>query len=91
MTTQGGYTGIKITVNVPKNARKEKTANAFLGDSVVNFAAPVISVTISIDNGSIEGSKFSRNVGLASAVRGAVFVDHPEKDGEKLLVVEHLH
>ena len=87
MTTQGGYTGIKITVNVPKNARKEKTANAFLGDSVVNFAAPVISVTISIDNGSIEGSKFPRNVGLASAVRGAVFVDHPEKDGEKLLVV----
>ena len=87
MTTQGGYTGIKITVNVPKNARKEKTANAFLGDSVVNFAAPVISVTISIDNGSIEGAKFPRNVGLASAVRGAVFVDHPEKDGEKLMVV----
>ena len=87
MTTQGGYTGIKITVNVPKEFRKEKTSNAFMGDSVVNFTAPIISVTISIDDGSIEGSKFPRNVGLASAVRGAVFVDDPEHEGEKLLVV----
>jgi len=87
MTTQGGYTGIKITVNVPKEFRKEKTSNAFMGDSVVNFAAPIISVTISVDDGSIEGSKFPRNVGLASAVRGAVFVDDPEHEGEKLLVV----
>ena len=87
MTAQGGYTGIKITVNVPKDARKEKTSNAFMGDSVVNFAAPVISVTISIDDGSIEGSKFPRNVGLNSAVRGAVFVDDPEHEGEKILVV----
>ena len=87
MTTQGGYTGIKITVNVPKEFRKEKTSNAFMGDSVVNFAAPIISVTISVDDGSIEGSKFPRNVGLASAVRGAVFVEDPEHEGEKLLVV----
>ena len=87
MTTQGGYTGIKISVNVPKKARVEKTANAFMGDSVINFAALSISVTISIDDGSIDGSQFPRNVGLASAVRGAVFVDDPENEGEKLLVV----
>ena len=87
MTTQGGYTGIKITVDVPKNAREEKTPNAFQGDSVVNYAAPVISVTISVDDGSIEGSQFPRNIGLASAVRGAVFVDDPDNEGEKLLVV----
>ncbi|MBO4436673.1 MAG: hypothetical protein J5791_07300 [Fibrobacter sp.] len=87
MTTQGGYTGIKITVNVPKNARKETTANAFMGDSVVNFAAQTISVTISIDDGSIEGGKFPREIGLNSAVRGAVFVDDPENEGEKILVV----
>ena len=87
MTTQGGYTGIKISVNVPKKARKEKTANAFMGDSVINFAALSISVTISIDDGSIDGSQFPRNVGLASAVRGAVFVDDSENEGEKLLVV----
>ena len=86
-TTQGGYTGIKIAVNVPKNARTEKTANSFMGDSVVNFGAQKISVTISIDDGSIDGSQFPRNIGLASAVRGAVFVDDPENDGEKLLVV----
>ncbi len=86
-TTQGGYTGIKVKVNVPKKARIEKTANAFMGDSVVNFGAQKISVTISIDDGSIDGSQFPRNVGLASAVRGAVFVDNPEKEGEKLLVV----
>lgn len=87
MTTQGGYTGIKIAVNVPKGARTEKTANSFMGDSVVNFGAQKISVTISIDDGSIDGAAFPRNIGLASAVRGAVFVDNPEKDGEKLLVV----
>ena len=87
MTTQGGYTGIKIKVNVPKKARVEKTANAFMGDSVVNFGAQKISVTISIDDGSIDGAQFPRNVGLASAVRGGVFVDDPEKEGEKLLVV----
>ncbi|OWV10936.1 FG-GAP-like repeat-containing protein [Fibrobacter sp. UWB5] len=87
MTTQGGYTGIKIAVNVPKGARVEKTSNSFMGDSVVNFGAQKISVTISIDDGSIDGAEFPRNIGLASAVRGAVFVDDPEKDGEKLLVV----
>ena len=86
-TTQGGYTGIKISVAIPKNARKEKTSNAFMGDSVVNFASTVISVTISVDDGSIEGSKFPRNVGLASVVRGAVFVDDPENEGGKILVV----
>ena len=87
MTTQGGYTGIKITVNVPKGARKEKTSNAFMGDSVLNFVAPIISVTISIDDGSIEGSRFPRNVGLNSAVRGAVFVEDPEHEGQKIIVV----
>ena len=87
MTTMGGYTGVKITVNVPKDAREEKTANAFMGDSVVNFAAQTISVTISIDDGSIEGGKFPREIGLNSAVRGAVFVDDPENEGEKILVV----
>ena len=87
MTTMGGYTGIKVTVDVPKNAREEKTANAFQGDSVINYAAPVISVTISIDDGSIEGGKFPREIGLNSAVRGAVFVDDPENEGEKILVV----
>ena len=86
-TTQGGYTGIKISVNVPKDARIEKTSNSFMGDSVVNFGAQKISVTISIDDGSIDGSQFPRDIGLASAVRGAVFVDDPENDGEKLLVV----
>jgi outer membrane protein assembly factor BamB len=54
---------------------------------VVNFGAQKISVIISIDDGSIDGSQFPRDIGLASAVRGAVFVDDPENDGEKLLVV----
>jgi len=94
-TSQGGYTGIKITVDVPKDAREEKTPNAFQGDSVVNYAAPVISVTVSVDDGSIEGSEFPLNIGLAGAVRGAVFVDAPDvvyvgnekHEDEKLMVV----
>ncbi|MCF0221744.1 MAG: hypothetical protein HUK19_05580 [Fibrobacter sp.] len=87
MTTQGGYTGIRIEVSVPKDARVEKTSNAFMGDSVVNFAAPVITVKVSIDDGSLKNSKFPRNVGLTSAVRGAVFIEDPENDGEKAIVI----
>lgn len=86
-TTMGGYTGIKITVKVPKNARKEKTFDAFMGDSVVNFAAPIISVTVSIDDGSIDGSKFPREIGLNTAVRGAVFLKNPEKEDEQIVVI----
>ena len=85
-TTQGGYTGIKISVEVPKNARIEKTANAFMGDSVVNFASPVIRVTISIDDGSIENSKFPKNAGLETAVRGAVFVNYEDDETGKAIV-----
>ena len=85
-TTQGGYTGIKITVDVPKDARIEKSANAFMGDSVKNFAALVIRVTISVDDGSIANSKFPKNVGLASAVRGAVFVDYEDDKTGKAIV-----
>ncbi|MCQ2091094.1 MAG: hypothetical protein MJY85_00290 [Fibrobacter sp.] len=87
MTTQGGYTGIKITVSVPEDARIEKTSNAFMGDSVINFAAPIITVKISIDDGSLKNSKFPRNVGLVSAVRGAVFIADPENEGEKAIVI----
>ena len=87
MTTQGGYTGIKITVDVPKGARQEKTANAFQGDSVINYASLVLSVTISVDDGRIGGSEFPRNVGLSGAVRGAVFVDDLENEGEKVIVI----
>ncbi|SIO40632.1 M6 family metalloprotease domain-containing protein [Fibrobacter sp. UWB11] len=85
-TTQGGYTGFKISVEIPKDARVEKTANAFMGDSVINFAAPVIRVTISVDDGSIENSKFPKNVGLASAVRGAVFVNYEDESTGKAVV-----
>lgn len=87
MTTAGGYTGIQISVAIPEDAREEKSSNGFMGDSVVNFVAPVITVTISIDDGSLKDSKFPRNLGLATAVRGVVFVDNPDEDGEKLMVV----
>lgn len=87
MTTQGGYTGIKISVSIPEKYRVEKSSNGFMGDSVLNFAAPVITVSISLDDGGIEGAEFPRNIGVASAVRGAVFIDDPEKDGEKIFVV----
>ena len=87
MTTQGGYTGIKITVDVPKKAREEKTANAFQGDSVINYASLVLSVTISVDDGRLSGGEFPRDVGLASAVRGAVFVNDLENEGEKIVVI----
>jgi len=86
-TTQGGYTGIKISVSVPEEYRSEKTSNSFMGDSVLNFASAIITVTVSIDDGSIDGSKFPRDVGLNTLVRGAVFVENPDKAGEKIVVV----
>ncbi len=85
-TTHGGYTGIKISVDIPKDARIEKTANAFMGDSVESYAAPVIRVTISVDDGSIAKSKFPKNVGVSSAVRGAVFVNYEDDETGKAIV-----
>lgn len=85
-TTQGGYTGIKISVDVPKNARTDTTMNAFMGDSVINYSAPVIRVTVSVDDGSIEGANFPKNVGLASAVHGTVFLNNAENEDEKIIV-----
>ncbi|MCF0224894.1 MAG: hypothetical protein HUK20_11555 [Fibrobacter sp.] len=87
MTTQGGYTGITISVDVPKDARKEKTANSFMGDSVLNFGAKVITVKIGIDDGNIRGSKFPRNIGLKTIPRGATFVQNPDDPNERLIVV----
>ena len=90
-TTTGGYTGITVTAKKAKGYHKEKTANAFMGDSVVNFAAASIPVTISwASNSLISGSEFPKNVGLNAAVRGAVALDYPEGmavgEGEKLIV-----
>lgn len=87
MTTQGGYTGIKIAVDVPEKARQEKSSNSFMGDSVINYGALKMKVTISIDDGSIEGSEFPREIGLNTAVRGAVFLDNSKNPDEKLLIV----
>lgn len=86
-TTQGGYTGIQITVSVPEDSREEKTSNAFMGDSVINYASPIMTVKVSIDGGQLKDSKFPRNVGVASAVRGAVFVEDQNNEGERALVI----
>ena len=90
-TTTGGYTGITVTAKLAKGYHKEKTANSFMGDSVVNFAASSIPVTISwASNGLISGSEFPKNVGLNATVRGAVALDYPDGmsvgEGEKLIV-----
>jgi len=90
-TTTGGYTGITVTAKMAKSYHKEKTANAFMGDSVINFASSSIPVTISwASNALISGSEFPKNVGLNAAVRGAVALDYPEGmsvgTGEKLIV-----
>ena len=90
-TTMGGHTGITVTAKKTKNAHMEKNANAFMGDSVFNFAASSIPVTISwASHALIPGSLFPKNVGLNASVRGAVALDYPEGmsvgAGEKLIV-----
>lgn len=88
-TLQGGYTGIKVSAAIAKDARIEKTSNAFMGDSVVNFAAPSIKVTVEFDDMSLAEGEFPKDVGLNSAPRAAVLLDYPSgttREGEKLLV-----
>ena len=89
-TTAGGFTGISVSAKRAKNAHVEKTANSFMGDSVVNFAASAIPVSISWANNTISGADFPKNVGLSAALRGAVVLDYPEGmskgSGEKLIV-----
>lgn len=89
-TVQGGYTGIQIKTSLPKEFRKEKNANAFMGDSVLNFAAPVLSVTIQFEDISLPSSEFPKAVGLNTAPRSAVLADYPSGmaayEGERLLV-----
>jgi len=45
-STFGGYSGLKITANVPSDAKPEKTFNAFIGDSVITWRAPKIPVEV---------------------------------------------
>lgn len=88
-TIQGGYTGVKVTASIPENARKEKTANAFMGDSVWNFASPKITVTIEFEDLALSESDFPKDVGLDNAARSAIILDYPSgstREGEKMLV-----
>lgn len=89
-TTSGGYTGISVTAGLAKNYHREQTSNDFMGDSVVNFAAASIPVSIAWETLALSNSKFPKNVGLKAAVRGAVAVDYPAGmsvgEGEKLIV-----
>jgi M6 family metalloprotease-like protein len=45
-STFGGYSGIKITAEIPPNAKPEKNLNTLTGDSVVNWRALKIPVKI---------------------------------------------
>jgi hypothetical protein len=89
-STQGGYTGVKVTAAKASGARTEKTSNDFMGDSVVNFAALSIPVTITWDDNQIDNSEFPRSVGKNAIPRNAVFVDYPSGmtvgSGEKMIV-----
>ena len=89
-TVQGGYTGIKISAKIPENFRKEKNANLFFGDSVLNFASPVISVNIEFEDFSLAGGAFPKSVGLNTKNAAAVFLDYPggttKQETEKLIV-----
>ena len=87
-STNGGLSGLQITVK-PKSAyRREKGESAFTGDSVLNFGALTMSVTLSWEDDKIPSSKFPKNVGYSSIPRGAVVVDYPSsmlKTGERAL------
>ncbi|MFA6341550.1 MAG: hypothetical protein WCX75_01705 [Fibrobacteraceae bacterium] len=89
-STQGGFTGIKVTAAKASGARTERTSNAFMGDSVVNFAALSIPVTITWDDNQIDNAEFPRLVGKNAVPRNALFVNYPSGmtvgSGEKLMV-----
>jgi hypothetical protein len=89
-STQGGYTGVRVTVAKASGARSEKTANSFMGDSVITFGALSTPVTIQWGDNSIDNSTFPRLVGTTAVPRNAVFLNYPSGmtvgSGEKLLV-----
>ncbi|MCK9182138.1 MAG: hypothetical protein M0P13_04560 [Fibrobacteraceae bacterium] len=89
-TTSGGYTGITVSAALAKKAHQEKAYNSFMGDSVLNFVASTIPVSIAWANNSIAGSEFPKIVGGTSVPRNVLALDYPPDmsigDGEKLLV-----
>ncbi len=88
-TTQGGYSGVSVRVHLPSKFRREKTANTFIGDSVITFSAEKMRVTVRFEDFSLPGGDFPKAVGLRTAPRAAVFMDYPSGSvysGEKMIV-----
>lgn len=87
-STNGGLSGLQITAKPASTYRREKTESAFTGDSVLNFGALTMSVTLSFEDEKIPSSKFPKTIGYPSIPRGAVVVDYPSsmlKTGERAL------
>lgn len=87
-STMGGYSGFQIKAKPLSTYRKEKTENAFMGDSVLNFASLVMKVELVFEDDKIPNSMFPKNIGKASTPRGAVVVDYPSsvlRTGERAL------
>lgn len=87
-STTGGFSGLQIKAKPLSAYRQEKTENAFMGDSVLNFGSLIMKVELVFEDEKIPNSKFPKNTGVSSIPRGAVIVDYPSsvlKTGERAI------
>ena len=85
-SSNNGKTHIVVSAAIPENARREKTASAFSGDSLLNFGANEIEVTVDWRGARPRSGKFPVEVPPNSAPRALALVPAPASAAEKALV-----
>lgn len=86
-SSNNGLTHLSLSVALPSNARKEKGLSSFSGDSLINFAAPELEVTIDWRGLQIAQNHFPRRVAPNSAQENLLLTPHPQRAGEFALIV----
>lgn len=61
-TTFGALSGIRISVGLPANAKKEATANSFMGDSVTNWHALKFPLRVEWNGQWLEKAEWPRQI-----------------------------
>jgi M6 family metalloprotease-like protein len=73
-STQGAYSGVRISVETPSGAVAERTANSFMGDSVRNWRALTLPVRISWESYPVASGQWPRALVGLTMPRGLVSV-----------------
>jgi len=88
-TTFGGLSGIRIIASIPADAAVEKTANSFLGDSVMNWRSKQFPVRIEWNNQWMPDAQWPRTTLAINSPSQLITVNKPanlSKPGKKIVV-----